>query len=188
MKKPTPLQLALVLLVLVKPSSAAFGSFGKASSTKLPTPTFDKATGRYVPNPLDDGEYPYDAIGSALRHGPSPFLTRVFNADEYEQGVLKYMLTQKVSRAEATGNVDAKLNNAMDWAYQKMEEEKGAPKVDYTALDPKRAALTTVWALAITPLVVNVVASTFGQLAGEPGPCVSKAFEGLGICSEYIPR
>ena len=56
-----------------------------------------------------------------MRHGPSPFLTRVFNADEYEQGILKYMASAKVERAEATGNIDAKLNNAMDWAYQKAE-------------------------------------------------------------------
>ena len=73
----------------------AFGSFGRkavSSTPKLPLPTIDLATGRYVRSPLDDGEYPYDALGAALRHGPSPFLARVFNADEYEQGVLKYML------------------------------------------------------------------------------------------------
>ncbi|EJK58514.1 hypothetical protein THAOC_21352, partial [Thalassiosira oceanica] len=29
--------------------------------------------------------------------------------------VLKYMYSAKCDRAEATGNVDAKLNNAMDW-------------------------------------------------------------------------
>ncbi len=73
-------------------------------------------------------------------------------------------------------------------SYQKMEEKRGKPKVDYTALDPKQAALTSVWAFAITPLVINVISSTVGQFNNEPGPCVSKAFEGLGICSEYIPK
>lgn len=108
-------------------SLLAFGSFGgkKSTSTKLPLPTFDDATQRYVKNPLDDGKYPYDAVGSALRHGPSPFLTRIFNADEYEQGILKYMGTAKVSRAEATGNVDAKLNNVLDWQYQKNGRKEG---------------------------------------------------------------
>ena len=88
---------------------------------------------RYTKSPLDDGEYPYDAVGAALRHGPAPFLTRVFNADEYEQGVMKYMLSAKVDRATAVGNTDAKLNNAADWAYQKMEEKRGKPVVDYTS-------------------------------------------------------
>lgn len=73
-------------------------------------------------------------------------------------------------------------------SYQKMEEKNGKPKIDYTRLDPKQAALTSVWALAITPLVINVITSTVSQFNNEPGPCISKAFEGLGICSEYIPK
>jgi hypothetical protein len=126
-------------------ASSAFG-LGKSKPTanKLPLPTFNKDTNRWEKSPLDDGKYPYDAIGSALRHGPSPFLTRVFNADEYEQGILKYMATAKVDRSEATGNIDAKLNNAIDWAYQKMEEKNGKPKVDYTRLDKKQAALLSM--------------------------------------------
>ena len=93
------------------------------------------------------------------------------------------MGTYKCSRAEATGNTDARLNNQLDWMYQKQEEKNGKPKVDYTKLDPKQAALTVVWALGITPLTVYVVQSTFFQFSAEPGPCVSKAFEGLGICT-----
>ena len=109
------------LLATLFASISAFGLGKSKPSAKLPLPTFNKETGRYEKSPLDDGKYPYDAIGAALRHGPSPFLTRVFNADEYEQGILKYMASAKVERAEATGNIDAKLNNAMDWAYQKAE-------------------------------------------------------------------
>ena len=90
-----------------------FGGTKAAPASKVPLPTFDEATNRYTKNPLDDGKYPYDAIGAALRHGPSPFLTRVFNADEYEQGVLKYMLTYKCDRAEATGNTDSRLNGSI---------------------------------------------------------------------------
>ncbi len=158
---------------------SAFGSFGKkavkATTPKLPLPTLDPETGRYVRSPLDDGKYPYDAVGSALRHGPSPFFTRIFNADEYEQGVLKYMYSAKCDRAEATGNTDAKLNNAADWAYQKMEEtKKGRPKVDYTRLDKKQAALTAVWALGITPLAINAVWSTVDQFINAPGPTAVK--------------
>ena len=39
-------------------------------------------------------------------------------------------------------------------------EQNGKPKVDYTKLDKKQAVLTTVWALGITPLAINVIAST----------------------------
>lgn len=170
--------IAAVLLAFASSTASAFGVFGKkaasASASKLPLPTLDTETGRYTKSPLDDGEYPYDAVGAALRHGPSPFLTRVFNADEYEQGVMKYMLSAGVDRAEATGNVDAKLNNAMDWAYQKMEEKKGKPKVDYTRLDKKQAVLTAVWALGITPLAINVVWNTADQFINSPGPSVIK--------------
>ena len=188
-------------------SSSAFGLGKSKPVAKLPLPTFNKDTNRWEKSSLDDGKYPYDAIGSALRHGPSPFLTRVFNADEYEQGILKYMATAKVDRAEATGNIDAKLNNAIDWAYQKMEvrrksmdlfahamitafylysrivcyrhnndvqEKNGKPKVDYTRLDKKQAALTIVWALGITPLAVNVILNTADQFVNSPGPSVIK--------------
>jgi len=91
------------------------------------------------------------------------YISGITNSDEYEQGVLKYMAVAKVSRSEATGNVDAKLNNAMDWMYQKKEEAAGKPKVDYTKLDRKQALLTTAWAVLIIPLVVQVVYETVTQ-------------------------
>ena len=126
-------------------------------------PTYNKTTQRWEKAPDDDGIYPYDPIGSLLRHGPSPFFTRISNPDEYEQAVLKYMATANVSRAEATGNMDAYLNNANDWSYQKMEEKKGAPKVDYTVLKTKQAILSSAWALLITPLVIRVIYKTIFQ-------------------------
>ena len=55
-------------------------------------------------------------------------------------------------------------------------------------LDPKKAQLTIAWALGIIPLTIYVINSTGSQFVNEPGPCVSKAFEGLGICGEYIGR
>ena len=108
---------SLLILASIASTTSAFGSFGKPKSTapKLPLPTFDDATQRYVKSPDDDGVMPYDAIGAALRHGPVPFITRFTKGDVYEQGVLKYMGTAKVTRAEAVGNMDAKLNNPMDW-------------------------------------------------------------------------
>lgn len=136
-----------------KPATALFGR----------KPTLNKKTNRWEKAADDDGAYPYDPVGSLLRHGPAPFFTRVTNPDEYEQAVLKYMATANVDRAEATGNMDAKLNNAMDWAYQKNEERNGAPKVDYTELKTKNAVLTVIWAFGITPLAISVVQQTISQ-------------------------
>ena len=126
-------------------------------------PKLDKQSNRWEKAKDDDGVYPYGPFGSLLRHGPSPFFTRLTNADEYEQAVLKYMATAGVSRAEATGNMDAKLNNAMDWSYQKRAERNGSPKVDYTVLNKKDAALAIIWALGITPLTIQVIYQTVTQ-------------------------
>jgi len=126
-------------------------------------PKFDTQSQKWEKAADDDGDYPYDAVGALLRHGPAPFLARLVNPTMYEQAVLKYMAVEGVSRAEATGNMDAKLNNAADWAYQKMEEKRGAPKVDYTRLKKKDAILVIVWALGITPLTVYVIQKTLSQ-------------------------
>jgi hypothetical protein len=133
------------------------------SAKKLSKPKFNAKTDKWEAAADDDGEYPYDAVGSLLRQGPSPFFTRLTNSAEYEQGVLKYMAGEGVSRAEATGNIDAKLNNAMDWAYQKAAEKNGAPKVDYTSLSKKDAILVIVWALGVTPLAISVILQTVSQ-------------------------
>lgn len=129
-------------------------------------PTFNKSTQKWERAADDDGAYPYDALGALLRHGPAPFLSRLTDPAGYEQTILSYMASTGVSRAEATGNMDAKLNNAADWAYQKMEEKRGAAKVDYTKLDKKEAALVIIWALGITPLTLNVIIKTFSQYEG----------------------
>jgi hypothetical protein len=53
----------------------------------------------------------YGPIGSLYRAGPKPFLQRIFNADTYDQAVLKYMAQSKCDRKEAQGNMDAFLEN-----------------------------------------------------------------------------
>jgi hypothetical protein len=126
-------------------------------------PKYDAKTQTWTPASGDDGKYPYDAVGALLRHGPAPFFTRLTNPGEYEQGILKYMANGGVSRAEATGNMDAKLNNGQDWMLQKMAEKKGAAKVDYTELKKKDAILVLVWAFGITPLGISVIQKTVSQ-------------------------
>ena len=148
---------SLLLAFLCIASAAAFAPSMESSSSRSATslygavgkakPKFNKATEKWEPSAADDGKYPYDAIGALLRHGPPAFISRVTNADEYEQFVLNYMATVGVDRAEAAGNIDAKLANPVDWSFQKVEEKKGKPKVDYTELKPRNAILAIIWAL-----------------------------------------
>lgn len=119
---------------------------------KSKPPTFNKQTSLWEPS-IETEDSPYGPWGSFLRGGPSPFLVRVLSPNEYDQAVFKYMAQTKCSRAEAQGNMDAFFNNAADWAYQKSEEARGRPKVDYTELKPKQAILVITWALFVTPFL-----------------------------------
>lgn len=152
-----------------KRSNTALNVFGMGSKKQTTTtaassfPTFNKETQTWEKAASDNGENPYDAVGALLRHGPAPFIARITNPKNYEQGVLKYMAVAKVSRSEAVGNMDAKLNNAADWQYQKMEESKGRPKVDYTYLDPKQATLVIIWSAIVIPTGTYVVLKTLSE-------------------------
>lgn len=161
---------SLFLLLSLFALSSAFAparmtkrASGALSAAKLKLPKYNAQTQTWTPAAGDDGKYPYDAVGALLRHGPAPFISRVTNAAEYEQGILKYMANSKVSRAEATGNMDAMINNGPDWMMQKMAEKKGAAVVDYTELKKKDAILVVVWAFGITPLGISVIMKTVSQ-------------------------
>eukprot|EP00585_Thalassiosira_rotula_P003919 CAMPEP_0196135474 /NCGR_PEP_ID=MMETSP0910-20130528/4102_1 /TAXON_ID=49265 /ORGANISM="Thalassiosira rotula, Strain GSO102" /LENGTH=209 /DNA_ID=CAMNT_0041395619 /DNA_START=68 /DNA_END=697 /DNA_ORIENTATION=+ len=117
-------------------------------------PTFNKSTQLWEPSPETE-PMPYGPFGSFLRGGPAPFVLRTLKPDNYDQAVFKYMAQTSCSRAEAQGNMDAFFNNAADWAYQKGEEARGRPPVDYTELKPKQAVLVVTWALFVTPLLVR---------------------------------
>eukprot|EP00560_Eucampia_antarctica_P005272 CAMPEP_0197835324 /NCGR_PEP_ID=MMETSP1437-20131217/25382_1 /TAXON_ID=49252 ORGANISM="Eucampia antarctica, Strain CCMP1452" /NCGR_SAMPLE_ID=MMETSP1437 /ASSEMBLY_ACC=CAM_ASM_001096 /LENGTH=124 /DNA_ID=CAMNT_0043440663 /DNA_START=269 /DNA_END=643 /DNA_ORIENTATION=- len=99
----------------------------------------------------------YDKVGSLLRYGPKPYLTRMFNEDTYDQAVLKYMANEKCGRMEAQGNMDCFFDNAQDWALAKMIEKKGGYKRDYAKLDQKQAALSVVWGIGVTLVIVSIV-------------------------------
>lgn len=126
--------------------------FAKAKAAR--PPTFNKEAQLWEPSP-DTEEEAWDAFGSFLRGGPPPFLVRVFSPQDYEQAVFKYMAGEKCSRAEAQGNMDSYFANAADWAYQKSEEKRGMPKVDYTLLKPQQAVLVLSWAFFVTPFLVR---------------------------------
>lgn len=126
------------------------------TSYKSKPPTFNEKTSVCEPS-LQTESPPYGPFGSFLRGGPAPFLIRVLNPSDYDQAVYKYMSSTGCSRLEAQGNMDAYFNNAADWAYQKEEEARGRPKVDYTELKPQQAILVVSWALFITPFLGRCV-------------------------------
>ncbi|KAL7572532.1 hypothetical protein ACA910_000356 [Epithemia clementina (nom. ined.)] len=117
-------------------------------------PKFDKATGRWSPSsPAEGPEAGYGPLKSLLLRGPKPFLSRVFTPDDYEQGVYKFMATDKVSREVAQGNMDRYLENAQDWAFERLEaEQKGRPYPEYHVLDKKQLVLTLIWSAGVFAL------------------------------------
>jgi hypothetical protein len=123
-------------------------------------PRFDPMTRRWEPTTLEDSEG-YGIVGSLIRQGPLPFVQRLFNSDDYEQGVLKMMANsdERMSRNEAQGNFDAYLQNPNDWAVQKMEEKNGAPKFDYANanMEPSELVLTGLWSLVLLSFVGRIV-------------------------------
>ncbi|KAL3933846.1 MAG: hypothetical protein SGARI_003610, partial [Bacillariaceae sp.] len=128
--------LSLVCLVLTTSGLVdAFAAKQAAKQTALPT--FNKSTQRWEKPATAEKGYPiYETL---LRNGPVPFFTRLTNADDYEQAVMKFQANEKSSINYAQGNMDAYFENPNDWAYQRVQEEKGGWKKDYGApLDPKQ--------------------------------------------------
>jgi len=79
-------------------------------------PKYDPETSRWAPSsPEEEASAGYSAFGSLIRQGPSPFIQRLTNPDEYDQGVLKMMEKDNMSRDEAQGNMDAYIRNPNDW-------------------------------------------------------------------------
>jgi hypothetical protein len=118
-------------------------------------------TRRWEPTTLEDAEG-YGVAGSLIRQGPVPFVQRLLNPDDYEQGVLKLMANsseERMSRNEAQGNFDAYLQNPNDWALQKMEEKNGAPKFDYANanMEPSELVLTGLWSSLLLSFVGRIV-------------------------------
>ena len=69
-------------------------------------PRFDPSTQQWYPTkPEEESSAGYGPIGSLIRAGPLPFIQRIINSDNYDQGVLKYMAKEGVSRVEAQGNM-----------------------------------------------------------------------------------
>jgi hypothetical protein len=84
----------------------------KQGSSLRMAPKYNSETSRWTPSsPDEEASAGYPAFGSLLRQGPNPFIQRNLNADEYDQGVLKMMANDGMSRNEAQGNMDAYIRN-----------------------------------------------------------------------------
>jgi hypothetical protein len=109
----------------------------------------------------------YGIIETVVRNGPLPFIQRIINPGDYEQAVLKYMATAKVGRKEAQGNMDASLENAADWAYQKAQEQNCAPKKDFAkSPSEKQYVLAGTWSAIVFWFFGSIIADA---LAGKYG-------------------
>eukprot|EP00980_Cylindrotheca_fusiformis_P005046 scaffold1069_cov143-Cylindrotheca_fusiformis.AAC.4 len=113
----------------------------KSSTLALPmVPKFDPTQEKWVATSPEEGpEAGYDIWGSLLRQGPNPFFQRLFQAEDYNQGVLKFMAGDKVDRNTAQAEMDAYLQNPNDWAYNRLN----GYNVDYLSLNAKKIETTT---------------------------------------------
>lgn len=121
-------------------------------------PKYDAKTSRWsAMSPEEEASAGYSTWGSLIRQGPSPFFQRIFNADDYEQGVLKMMARDGMSRNEAQGNMDAYIRNPNDWALQKVEEQRGAPKIDYANANTNVGdlILTAAWSCVVFAFIAR---------------------------------
>ena len=119
-------------------------------------PKFEE--GKWIATEAEDGpEAGYPAVQTLLMHGPKPWFTRVFQPDDYEQAVLKFMVQDKVGRVQAMGNMDCYLRNPQDWTFNRFEEDKRGIKYDYWTFKPGEAVKVVVWSV--------VVVSFFGRFA-----------------------
>jgi len=151
------LRILLALLFLIA-AAEAFAPLLLQPQQHSSRPTTVSAGGRARQQPLSakfDGEKwvaesdeetaaaGYGVFRTFIRHGPRPALQRIFQPDDYEQAVLKFMSLEKADRLNAQGNMDAFLRNEQDWAFNRMEEQKRGFKIDYYTINPKD--ISTWW-------------------------------------------
>eukprot|EP00545_Synedropsis_sp_CCMP1620_P012432 CAMPEP_0119013890 /NCGR_PEP_ID=MMETSP1176-20130426/9190_1 /TAXON_ID=265551 /ORGANISM="Synedropsis recta cf, Strain CCMP1620" /LENGTH=170 /DNA_ID=CAMNT_0006967017 /DNA_START=24 /DNA_END=536 /DNA_ORIENTATION=+ len=155
---------AVAFVALAAHGASAFTA-PRIQSVSSPTmrsmvPRFDPTTQKWSAGD-GDMEGAYGIFETVVRNGPLPFISRVTSGGSYEQGVLKLMATEKMGRAEAQGNMDASLENAADWAYQKMQERNGGAKKDYAkSPSPKQFALAGTWSAIVFAFFGSIIVDT----------------------------
>jgi hypothetical protein len=142
-----------VLFALVLSLSAAQAFVVRSTSSRLSNSPLKMVkydgTKWIATKPEEMPEAGYDPINTLILHGPKSWFTRVFQTDDYEQAVLKFMAGDKVGRTEAMGNMDAYMRNPADWQFNRMEEEKNGKKYDYWTLKKDTVVLVFVWSTIV---------------------------------------
>jgi len=92
----------------------------------------------------------YGPLGTLSRQGPIPFFIRIFQRDQYEQAVSKYMRRENCSRTEAMANMDAYFQDPNGWLAERARAQRLGKKTDYYVdanQDNASLALTLTWSL-----------------------------------------
>jgi hypothetical protein len=155
--------LLALLVTLCAATTEAFVAPGATtrSATALPmAPKYDKQSQLWSPtSPAEEPSSGYGMVNTLLLHGPVPFIQRAFKGADWEQGVLKLMASDKSSRDEAQGNMDAYLANPNDWAYNRLAEQNGGYKPDYVTLKTESLIKTLVWSVIVVFFASRTVVS-----------------------------
>ena len=107
----------------------------------------------------DEEKEGYGLDGTLLRQGPIPAIKRVFQPDDYEQAVLKFMASEKCDRNTAQANMDAYQRNPNDWLYTRMQDEKRGTKTDFLTVQPKGTILFYLWSAIVLAVAGNAFIS-----------------------------
>ena len=149
------------LMLLIASSACMVGVVTGFAVSKDQLPRYDKAAEKWIPtgpNQLPEAGYP--PVKTFLLQGPKPFLTRVFQQDDYEQAVLKFMAGDNiVDRDVAQGNMDAYLRNPQDWMFNRMESQRRGIDIDYTSISTQGIVLVVAWSSIVFFVVGRAVYS-----------------------------
>jgi len=106
--------------------------------------------GKWVPQSEDDmPSAGYGVSKTFFLQGPKPALTRLFQPDDYEQAVLKFMAGEQCDRVTAQGNMDFYLRSPQDWQENRYLEEKRGIKRDYTQLNAAKIVSVLAWSTIV---------------------------------------
>jgi hypothetical protein len=130
--------------------SLSFASMS-SSTVRCMVPKFDSKAQKWSPSSEEEtSKAGYSKITTLLLHGPNPFFQRVFQEENYEQAVLKFMAGDQCDRNTAQGNMDAYLANPNDWAINRFEAQRnGGYQPDYVTLRTKDVVLTLTWSIVL---------------------------------------
>jgi len=101
----------------------------------------------------DEDDAGYGLVGTLTRQGPIPAFVRVFQSENYNAAVDKYMLRAKCGRTEAMANMDAFFNDPNGWLLKEAEYKKtGKKKPDYVNMGQSnnQLLLTAFWGTVST--------------------------------------